>query len=104
MLDSESEDEFGGYIEENCDNNESDAEMEWDGNECTIIDENECNASSSESSSSHTLDSSDQCTSRGSSSSSFSLLAPLVFLQAVLLICRERVQWILCSYSLLVPY
>ena len=71
MLDSESEGEFEGYIEENCDNNESDAEMEWDGNECTIIDENECNASSSESSSSHTLDSSDQCTSRSSYSSSF---------------------------------
>ena len=71
MLDSNSEDEFDGCIEENCDNNESDAEMEWDGNECTIIDENECNASSSESSSSHTLDSSDQCTSRGSSSISF---------------------------------
>ena len=65
------------------------------GNECTIIDENECNASSSESSSSHTLDSSDQCTSSSfqSSGTTFSLL-----------ICQERVQWILCSYSLLVPY
>ena len=29
MFDSESEDEFDGYIEENCDNNESDAEMGW---------------------------------------------------------------------------
>ena len=104
MLDSESEDEFDEYIEENCDNNESDAEMEWDGNECTTIDENEGNASSSESSRSHTLDSSDQCTSRGSSSRSFQSSGTTSFSPGCTFDMSGRVQWILCSYSLLVPY
>jgi len=114
MLDSESEDEFEGYIEENDNNNESDAEMEWFDNECTVIDENESDTSDSESSSSNTSDS--------ESSSNHTLwivltsvlllevvlapfsLAPLLFLQVVLLICQERLQWILCSYSLLLLY
>ena len=70
-LDSESEDEFDGYIEETYEHYDGDGEIDWFDNECAGIDENDDRSSSPDSSSSHALDSSEQSTSGGCSSSPF---------------------------------